>query len=374
MLPPPVLFVVLPVLVDHAAASGDVAQPVEHEGLGRFAVPPRPPQFLVIGFHAAGQGSVQHVANVGLVDSHPEGDGCRHDHPGAGHELILHFGSFAGGHTGVVGGGVYSRFPQLFGGLFGVFAGQAVDDAALPGPGPRVFRDPFAAGGFLHRQMDVGPVEPVDEHPASVAEQFVGDVAAGGFVGGGGESPDGRPRQASGQVGQGFVFGAESRSPFGDAVGFVHHRQFHLHRLQQVHHMVSHQPFRGQVEQERFALLGGVLGLVPNVAVFLPGMGGVDGPGRYFGQAQARHLVFHQGDERRHHQGQTPQQQGGYLVAEGFARPGGHHRQHVYAVGQGADHFFLPRTERVEPEHFPQRPPGSVLRPVHTAVPLRKMS
>src|SRR5580704_16658252 len=44
-----------------------------------FAVASRAADFLVISFNAAGQGSVDDGADIGFVDTHPEGDGGNDD-------------------------------------------------------------------------------------------------------------------------------------------------------------------------------------------------------------------------------------------------------------------------------------------------------
>ena len=70
-------------------------------------------------------------------------------------------------------------------------------------------------------------------------------------------------------------------------------------------------------------------------------------------QAQALelgHLVFHEGDERRDHEGGSAAREAGELVAERLARARGHHQQHVLALGHGPAHGLLPRAEGLEAE------------------------
>ncbi len=66
----------------------------------------------------------------------------------------------------------------------------------------------------------------------------------------------------------------------------------------------------------------------------------------------APHLVLHQADQRRHHDGDARQKQGRHLIADGFARTGGHHRQHILPVQQPPDDVLLPGAETVVAKNF----------------------
>ena len=70
--------------------------------------------------------------------------------------------------------------------------------------------------------------------------------------------------------------------------------------------------FRCDVEDLESALLG----LVLDLGRFLGRESTVQQSGGYAVGPQTVHLVFHQGDERRHHQGQAFEVQGRQLVAE----------------------------------------------------------
>ena len=90
-------------LLDKQAAHSDIVQAIEHEDLRRQPVAPGPAQFLVVGLHVAGQIGVQHVADVGLVYAHAEGDRGHHHHAVAGHEYILVGVAIRLVHAGVIG-------------------------------------------------------------------------------------------------------------------------------------------------------------------------------------------------------------------------------------------------------------------------------
>jgi hypothetical protein len=61
-------------------------------------------------------------------------------------------------------------------------------------------------------------------------------------------------------------------------------------------------------------------------------------------------LVFHQGDEGGDDQAGPGQDQGRELVADRFARPGGHHRQNVLAGEDRLHDLLLAGPELMKPE------------------------
>ena len=73
---------------------------------------------------------------------------------------------------------------------------------------------------------------------------------------------------------------------------------------------------------------------------------------RHTGLHQRAHLILHQANQRRHHDGDAGQQQGRHLIADGFARAGGHHGQHVLPVQQPPDDLLLPGAEAVVAKNF----------------------
>ena len=60
---------------------------------------------------------------------------------------------------------------------------------------------------------------------------------------------------------------------------------------------------------------------------------------------QGLNLIFHQRDQGRDYHRDPRQQQGRYLIADGFARPGGHDAQHVPPRQETVDEQFLARPE-----------------------------
>ena len=77
------------------------------------------------------------------------------------------------------------------------------------------------------------------------------------------------------------------------------------------------------------------------------------------GKPERRHLVLHQGDQRRHHHREAVHDQSRHLEAQRLARARRHRRERIAARQQGFDHRLLPRTERLEPEYLRQHPARS---------------
>ena len=67
--------------------------------------------------------------------------------------------------------------------------------------------------------------------------------------------------------------------------------------------------------------------------------------------AQGRHLVAHEGDERRDHEGQALAGERRQLVAERLACTGGHDGENVLAGEHGAHDLLLSFAEGGEAEH-----------------------
>ena len=136
------------------------------------------PDFLVVGLHAAGQRSVNHRADVGLVDAHAEGDGRDHHRDAALQKLLLHVLATLGVETGVISRGG-EMLAEAGGELGGLRASGCVDDG-----GPAVFVLQQLAGerGALrwrdldHFDRQVVAPETVNEARHAGQPQLFGDI------------------------------------------------------------------------------------------------------------------------------------------------------------------------------------------------------
>jgi len=75
---------------------------------------------------------------------------------------------------------------------------------------------------------------------------------------------------------------------------------------------------------------------------------------------QRIHLVFHEGDERRNHDGQPVLREGRELEAKRFTAPGRQQRKDILARQRILDDFFLQRAERSKTEVLLQQPQQTI--------------
>ena len=131
----------------------------------------------------------------------------------------------------------------------------------------------------------------------------------------------------------------------------LHHRQAPERRQ----HTLRHQTFRRNIEQanraRRDAPPSGHVGFAP--------AGRVDGLGGEAVELEGRHLILHQGHQRRDDDGQAVfADQGRDLIAQGLARARGHDREHVGPRQDIGDDLFLAWSERGIAEHLAEDTTG----------------
>ncbi len=126
-----------------------------------------------------------------------------------------------------------------------------------------------------------------------------------------------------GQATQGAVLGAEVVAPLADAMGLVDGDQGQRQGLQARQHRGLHQSLGRDVQQVQLARRRPP----PHRVALFGHQAGIQPRGGHARLLQRRHLVGHQGDQRRDHQGQAVQHQGGDLVAQALAAAGGQHGQ-----------------------------------------------
>ena len=81
----------------------------------------------------------------------------------------------------------------------------------------------------------------------------------------------------------------------------------------------------------------------------------IEGRGRDSTAAQLCHLVVHQRDERRYHDGEAFAQEGRQLIAQRLAAAGRHDGEYIGAGQHLLDDRGLPGTKIVEAENRPER-------------------
>ena len=190
-------------------------------------------------------------------------------------------------------------------------------------------RDLLAAAGFgLHRQTQVGPIEPVDEHRRRAAEQPCHNIRARSGIGRRGEGDGLHAAEVGLHLAERRIFGAKIVAPLRNAMRLVDRQKRNLGALEELDRLGSHQPFGRNIDETQFTarnslehrpVLGGVVR-------------GIEGRRGDAIAAQLRDLIAHQRNQRRHHDGQAVAEQRRKLVAQRLAAAGRHDRQHVAAV------------------------------------------
>ena len=317
---------------------------------------PGPSDLLVVGHHRLGCPEVDHEAEIGLVEAHPEGR--RGDQ---GLDPVLRQGLLGGlplVDLGLarVGQHVVPGGPEEVGHVVGGGHRQRVDD---PGPCPvvEVLGQPRQAPGVVGEpedgEVERGPVEraPLDQDLLGVPAEpeHVGDVLDDPGVGGGRGGQDRRAGRELRQEGpETAVVRAEVVAPVRDAVGLVHHqepaggRQLRQHRVPELGVV---EPFGRQQEDVDLPGVDPAVDVLPLLDVR-----GVDRDRPDAGALGGGDLVPHQGQQRRHdHGGARPpaaEERGGHEVDRRLAPSGAlHHQGPATSDHQGLDGLPLVGTE-----------------------------
>ena len=324
---------------------------LDHHILGReqqdafrgLSVPASPARFLVVVFQTGGHVVVEYEAHVGLVDAHAEGVGGD-DHRGpVVLEILLGLLALLLAHPCMVPGSRDPFQPEPVAQFIHVLPGGTVDDAAVFRMILQIPEHPgVLVPGMFYPEIQIAPVEAGDQDLGIPQFQALEDVIPDLLRGRGGKGSHHRScRQEFQEIQDPGVAGPEILSPLGNTVSFVHCHHGNGSLFGEIPEQFRLQPFRGHVDQ----LVGTGPGLVQGGVEFPSGQGTVDVSGLDPGGFQSLDLVLHQGDQGRNYQGDPGEQQGGDLVAQGFAGAGGHDAQHVPALEQGINQGFLTGAE-----------------------------
>ncbi|OPZ87627.1 MAG: hypothetical protein BWY76_00366 [bacterium ADurb.Bin429] len=339
-------------LRENPAHERDIAEAVEHPGIGGQAVAPRAPRLLIIGFHALRDVQVGDEAHVRLVNAHAEGDGGDDNHPVLALKAVLVALAGGGVHAGVIGQCVPALRRQPVRDLLGLAAGQAVDDAGVA----RVFGFEKVAQLRLRIRLllypvaDIGPVKARYEEFRVFQPQLFHDFPTRQRVGGGGERQPGDAGEALVQHGEEEVFLAKIVPPLRNAVRLVYGEKSEGTARKQRQRAVGEQALGRDVKK----IEGARFHLLLHPLRFRRGERGVEKGGARAKLAQRAHLVLHKGDERRDDYPHAGTQQRGQLIAQRFAPASGHQHEGIAAGEHPADDRFLLPAKAVVAEDAPQ--------------------
>ena len=290
--------------------------------------------------------------DVGLVNAHAEGVGRHHDLNAVVEEVVLILPAHLGVQLGVVGRCPDAPALEQAGRLVHLLRSAAIDDTrvvALPEHKVQQLLGLLAGQGAARLEVEVGPVE-AGRHLIGLMElEVAADVVPHPGRRRGRERAHHRAiRQAVHELLDAQIAGAEVLPPLADAVGLVHRHHADELFLCEALEARHFQPLRGHIDD----LIPALPGAAEHEGLLVVGEAVVKEGRRHTGLHQRPHLVLHQADQRRHHDGDSRQKQRRHLIADGFARTGGHHRQHILPVQQPPDDVLLPGAETVVAKNF----------------------
>jgi len=184
------------------------------------------------------------------------------------------------------------------------------------------------------------------------------DIGTGTQIGGGRQRQTRHLRELFGEHRQTEIVGAEVVAPLAHAMRFVDRKQAEQSALEQRIHLrqktaIGH-ALGGRVQQGDFAAQQTPL----DVAGFFAGEGGVEEGGIHTRLVQRTHLVVHQCDQRRDHDGDAEASalacDGRDLVAQRFASTRGHQHQRIAPGRHMVDDGLLRAAKGVVAKNFAQ--------------------
>ena len=154
------LFLWIGLFVDERPLLNGISGAEEQEALAWESVTTGAAGFLIIALDVFWEIVMDDVADVGLVDSHAEGDGRRDDAHFVAKEEFLVARALGGSEAGVIGERLDSVLAQFFGDAFGGFPAETVDDPAFVAAFANKFEDLVV--GFDLRSDPVGEIGSVE--------------------------------------------------------------------------------------------------------------------------------------------------------------------------------------------------------------------
>ncbi len=236
-------------LVDKVRLFGGIARVEEQQTVARQPITSGATGLLIVAFQIFWQVVVNDVADVGLIDTHAEGDGGAHDLHFIAQEELLVSPAFLAAEASVVGACGKTTARQRFGEAICRGAARAVDDAALMLSGTGKLDD------LLKRLIlgqnavgEIGAIEARNKNLRSAKGETRDHVGPHAFRSRGGQCHHGHVRQRRTQLGDLAVLGTEIVTPFTDAMRLVDRDERNVPSLQIFRPTLEHQPFGGDVE------------------------------------------------------------------------------------------------------------------------------
>lgn len=349
-LPGAVFFLRVANLVDEEGAQGVVFLLPEEIAVGGEAIAAGAAGFLIELLNTVGKAEADDGADVGLVDAEAEGDGADKDVNLFAHPAFLIGAAGGGVHLAVIADSGDAVLLEEIDEFTDAGDGGAIDDDVAAAGLADGFEDQGVLLGLLGFADDVAKIftaEAGDGFEGIAKRELLDNVVPDLLRGAGGEGGDGEIGNERAEFAELAILGAEIVSPLGDAVGFVDGEERDGHVFEPAFGGVHDGAFGGDVDEAEFA--GG--GFLAKFAAIGFEDGAVEEDGGDAHLVELGDLVLHESDEGRDDDGGAGGvENGGKLVAEGFAAAGGHDDADVAAGIERADDFFLAGAEgRVAP-------------------------
>ncbi len=332
----------------------DILVAVEGQAVALTTITTGTTRLLVVTFERLGNVVVNHIAHIGFVDTHTEGDRCHNNIDTLHEEVILIRRTRGGIHTGMVGTGFDAVGYEQLGQLLDLLAAQAVDNTALT----LVLLDVednivvhIALGADF--VVEVRAVERGAEDRRIVHAEVLLDIHL--HLGGSrrGQGDERRIADLVDDRADTTILRTEVVTPLRDTVRLVDGVERNLDFTQKGDIVLFRERLGGEVEQLGLAVQDILAHLLHGRLVErrIQEVGNA----RILGEGAHRiDLILHQGNQRRYDDRHTLHDEGGQLVAERFTTTGRHQDKGVPTGKHIADDSLLITFEGRKPEVFLQ--------------------
>ena len=332
----------------------DILVAVEGEAVTLATITTGTTRLLIVALERLGNIVVNHIAHVGLVDTHTEGNRSDNNIDTLHEEVILILGACGGIHTGMIGTGFDAVCHQEFGQLLDLLAAEAVDDTALSLVLLDVEDDIVVhvalGANFV---VEIRAVERRAEDGCIGHTEVLLDIHLHlGRCGG----RQGDERSVTDFVDDGAntaILGAEIVAPLRDTVCLIDGVERYFDFAQEGDIILLRERLGGEVEQFGLSIQHILTHLLHGRLVERRIQ--KVGDARILGEGTHRiDLILHQGNQGRDNDSHTLHDEGGQLVAERFTSAGRHEDKGVPTGKHVVDDSLLISFEGRKPEVFLQ--------------------
>ncbi|MCG3120600.1 MAG: hypothetical protein ALAOOOJD_03365 [bacterium] len=305
--------------------------------------------FLIIRFKVFRQIIMNDEAHVRFVDPHAERNGGDDNLRVIAEKGFLILRALFVGQAGMIGPRRVAELLQHRGQLIHLLAREAINNAGLLRMLLQKFESLIDRIGFTRdTEKKILAIETRDELLRGREVEIRGNIGAHALRRRGRERDADGLRKARPAFHQLAILRPKVMAPFRNAMRFIDGETIDLERGEKRQRFDFQQSFGRHVKQLCLTLTDAV-----EIALILIGrQRAVQKHGGHAELLQLRHLVFHQRNQRRDHDGETLEQQRRQLIAQRFAAAGRHDDERVFFLQDVVDNFLLQRPELVVPKNF----------------------